>query len=404
MKKISSKIISLFIIINILLVSYNQLVSVAAQSKSELNNSLNDTNKKINDTKNEITEVEQQMSTAMKEVQELVAQISQYETEIAELNSQIDKTEKDISNAEEKIVKAEKDLKEKEDLLAKRLVALYESGSTTYIDVLLSSEGITDFISNYYLIEELANYDTELIEGIKKTKKDIEDIKVKLEDQKKEIVSSKDQVEAKQNALKVIKADKDAKVANLSAEEKSLEASLSEMENDKMDIYNKIKAIEEEEARSYYSGASFGGEPTYYSSTPSSSGYIFPVAGLSTDNIYNHSYPSYSGHTGVDVNIDVEGRSVVAVKSGTVVTSTALRYSNGNYRSYGEYIIINHHDGTMTLYAHMLPGSRTVSEGEEVSQGQVIGTVGSTGNSTGPHLHFEVRVGGSQVNPFPYLP
>ena len=151
MKKISTKIISLFIIINILLVSYNQLVSVDAQSKSELNNSLNDTNKKINDTKNEITEVEQQMSTAMKEVQELVAQISQYETEIAELNSQIDKTEKDISNAEEKIVKAEKDLKEKEDLLAKRLVALYESGSTTYIDVLLSSEGITDFISNYYL-------------------------------------------------------------------------------------------------------------------------------------------------------------------------------------------------------------------------------------------------------------
>ena len=179
------------------------------------------------------------------------------------------------------------------------------------------------------------------------------------------------------------------------------------MENDKKDIYNKLRAIEAEEAarrQAASSGASFGGGTTIISSNPSASGYIFPVAGLSTANIANHNYPSYSGHTGVDVNINVVGRSVVAVKAGTVVTSTALRYSNGNYRSYGEYIIINHHDGTMTLYAHMLAGSRTVSEGQSVSQGQVIGTVGSTGNSSGPHLHFEVRVGGSPVNPFPYLP
>ena len=77
---------------------------------------------------------------------------------------------------------------------------------------------------------------------------------------------------------------------------------------------------------------------------------------------------------------------------------------NGKYYSYGEYVIINHHDGTMTLYAHMLAGSRKVSQGQEVSQGQVLGTVGSTGNSTGPHLHFEVRVGGVPVNPINYLP
>ena len=407
MKKISSKILSAFIIISILTVAYNHLISWAAQSKTELNNSLNNTNQKIKDTKNEITEVEQEMSAAMKEVQELVAQISEYETEITELNSQIEETEKNIADTEEKIAKAEKDLKEKEDLLAKRLVALYESGSTTYIDVLLSSQGITDFISNYYLMEELANYDTELIEGIKKTKKENEDKKVELEESKKELESSKETVEAKQNALKVVKADKDSKVANLSAEEKSLEASLTEMENDKKDIYNRLRAIEAEEAarrQAASSGASFGGGTTIISSNPSASGYIFPVAGLSTANIANHNYPSYSGHTGVDVNINVVGRSVVAVKAGTVVTSTALRYSNGNYRSYGEYIIINHHDGTMTLYAHMLAGSRTVSEGQSVSQGQVIGTVGSTGNSSGPHLHFEVRVGGSPVNPFPYLP
>ena len=81
-----------------------------------------------------------------------------------------------------------------------------------------------------------------------------------------------------------------------------------------------------------------------------------------------------------------------------------MRKANGDYKSYGEYIVINHHDGTMTLYGHLLSGSRTVSPGDSVSQGQVIGTVGSTGHSTGPHLHFEVRVGGSPVNPISYLP
>ena len=125
---------------------------------------------------------------------------------------------------------------------------------------------------------------------------------------------------------------------------------------------------------------------------------------LNRNNINNKSYPSYRGHTGIDVNINVIGKTIVAVKSGTVVTSKALRYSNGNYRSYGEYIVINHHDGTMTLYAHMLSGSRAVSVGQSVSQGQPIGQVGSTGNSTGPHLHFEVRIGGKDVNPTPYLP
>ena len=108
-------------------------------------------------------------------------------------------------------------------------------------------------------------------------------------------------------------------------------------------------------------------------------------------------------HTGVDFACP-GGTAVLAVKSGTVVTSTALRYSNGNYKSYGESIVIDHGDGTMTLYAHMQSGSRRVSVGSSVSQGQQIGSVGSTGNSTGNHLHFEVWVSGRRTNPVPYLP
>jgi len=189
------------------------------------------------------------------------------------------------------------------------------------------------------------------------------------------------------------------------------------MREDQRKIEAELKRIEEEEAKK-------NSNQTNISHTPSKSGYIFPVAGLSKANINNKTYPSYSGHTGVDVNINVIGKSVVAVKAGTVVTSTAKTGSiknydsNGNYvgsySSYGEYIIINHHDGTMTLYGHMKPGSRKVSVGDTVKQGQVIGIVGNTGNCLprptpssplrGTHLHFEVRVNGKPVNPLPYLP
>jgi len=134
----------------------------------------------------------------------------------------------------------------------------------------------------------------------------------------------------------------------------------------------------------------------------SSSGFIFPVAGLSTANISNKRYPSYRGHTGVDVNINVKGRSVVAAKAGKVIVSEA-KMRGGRYISYGEYIVIQHSDGKQTLYAHMRPGSRRVSVGQVVQQGQVIGIVGQTGRAYGEHLHFEVRINGRPVNPLNYL-
>ena len=137
---------------------------------------------------------------------------------------------------------------------------------------------------------------------------------------------------------------------------------------------------------------------------PSAAGYISPLAGKTKANITTGFY-GYKGHTGADFACS-GGTPILAVKAGTVIISTALRRADGSYRSYGEYVAIDHHDGTITFYAHMLSGSRTVSPGDVVVQGQQIGQVGSTGNSTGPHLHFEVRVGASAtpVNPSQYLP
>lgn len=135
----------------------------------------------------------------------------------------------------------------------------------------------------------------------------------------------------------------------------------------------------------------------------SSNKFAFPVRGCSLKNIKSKKFPSYSGHTGIDININVKGKSVVAADDGVVIKSKAIKSKGGSYRSYGECIIIRHNDGKVTLYAHMKKDSRVVFVGDKVHKGQVIGKVGSTGNSSGTHLHFEVKIKGRAVNPFKYL-
>ena len=212
---------------------------------------------------------------------------------------------------------------------------------------------------------------------------------------KSEIEENKKSLKAKENSLASSVSQKQSLVSNLTEEEKELQEQLEEFEEDKRIIQAELAKIAAEEAKK---------NNNQTVTAPSACGYIFPVLGCTRANINNPNYPSYATHTGIDININVKGKNVIAVKDGTVVTSTAMRNSKGQYKSYGEYIVINHHDGTMTLYAHMLSGSRTVSPGDKVTQGQVIGKVGSTGKSSGDHLHFEVRIKGSPVNPMPYLP
>ena len=385
------KILFIFLLIIIILAS--KALVIFGASKSELQQQSSELQHQIDQTEKELGEVEHNLSGVMEQVRDLTVKISEYQSEIDDLNSQISGLQSQINESEEKLKQAEEDFKEQQERLENRLVALYEMGETSYLDVLLSSASITDFISKYYIVSEIAEYDNNLLDAIEKNKNEIEEAKKTLETSKEQIEVLKNNKEATAKSLKDSQSVKQQYANELTDEQKSLQEELEQFEKDKRDIQNKLAEIAARES----------GGTTVIPGSPSKAGYIFPVAGLSLANINNKSYPSYSGHTGVDVNINVTGKSVVAVKAGTVEISTALRYPNGSYRSYGEYVVINHHDGTMTLYAHMLSGSRTVSEGQQVSQGQVIGTVGSTGNSSGTHLHFEVRVNGRCVNPLPYL-
>lgn len=137
------------------------------------------------------------------------------------------------------------------------------------------------------------------------------------------------------------------------------------------------------------------------------SGTAFPVVGCSYANINNTNYPSYEGHTGIDINIGVSGKSVCAIDDGEVFISMAKK-ENGLYVSYGEYVVIKHTDNNgnvyYSLYAHMVADSRTVEAGDTVVQGQILGLVDSTGNSTGDHLHFEIRDSSyNPINPINWL-
>ena len=307
------------------------------------------------------------------------------------MENQIAKLEEEIAQKEEVIKQKEQDFVDRKALLEKRLVAIYEAGNTSYLEMLLSSKGLSDFISKYYLITELTNCDNDLLASIERERTEIALEKNDLNSKKDQAEQAKTTAERKKNTLNLTVSEKNSMVSSLSAEEKELEAQLEELEEDKRAITRQLAQY-----------LAKGGVVTVVE--PSAAGYISPLAGKTKANITTGFY-GYKGHTGADFACS-SGTPILAVKAGTVVISTALRKSNGAYRSYGEYVAIDHHDGTITFYAHMLSGSRKVSAGDVVVQGQQIGQVGSTGNSTGPHLHFEVRVGSSAtpVNPSQYLP
>ena len=368
----------------LILFSINCFGIVYAVSSSDLK----DIDEQIEEKSSELAGVKGKLSENLNQINELNAEISTVQNDIDDLQSKIDSLTSQITTKDANIKEQEEKYATQKDLLDKRLVALYESGSTSYLDMLLSSDGLADFISKYYTIEVLAESDQELLTKIDNTRKQIENEKASLEAAKSEIQTSQAAIVEKKNTLAASKKQKSAIASTLSEEEKILEQQLEEFEEDKRRIQKELAAL--------------ASKNNITPVAPSAAGYISPLAGKTKSSITT-GYGAYKGHTGVDFAC-ASGTPIYAVKSGTVVTSTALRNSSGNYKSYGEYIVIDHHDGTMTLYAHMYPGSRLVSKDQNVSQGQQIGSVGTTGNSSGNHLHFEVRINGRCVNPTAYLP
>lgn len=405
MKKLSLKILGMIIIGIVVL----QGTVFATSNINQLNNKKEQNQDKIDETKEKKDEVTAEKNKTVQEVEKLDTQISDYETQIDELNTKIEELNNKIQESQEKLNKAQEDYTKQQELLNSRLVAIQEAGETSYLDFILSSNSLTDLISNYYLVTELTTNDTELLDKIQKQKEEIEKAKIDLENSKNELNTSKASKQSVSIQLKTAKDEKNKQVAQLSEDEKKLQEQIDELNQTNKSIDGQIKAAQvaikkaqEDAKRQQQSGGNSGsGSGSSGSgSTTSSSGFIKPVNSYITTGMY---YSSGQYHGAVDFGAaGINGAPVYAVADGYVVTSTRL---NG---SYGNYIIIAHYNGLYTLYAHGQDGSRKVSAGQTVKKGQQIMNVGSTGNSTGPHLHFEVRRSpgtySNRVDPRIYLP
>ena len=340
---------------------------------------------KIEETNTKLEYVQDELSSTMLKVQETEDKIMQYENEIEELGQKMDTLQASIDEANQKLQIASQNYQEKSDLLAKRLVAIYEAGDTQYLDVLLKSKSVTEFISKYYIIQEIAEYDGILINQIEEEKNNIETTRQKLENEQAEIKIIKSRSEQTSIVLSNMKTLQQSYINDLSEGEKVLQEQITAYKKEQQEIEEQIMLA----TNGFSPDIQYtGGEmlwPVAISGTVITSGYgvrEHPIQGVVKE------------HTGLDIGNAPLGTPVVAAADGVVSYA-------GWLGGYGNCVMINHGNGIVTLYGH---GNKILtSVNTEVKQGDTIMEVGSTGNSTGPHLHFEVRVNGEYANPLNFV-
>ncbi len=353
---------------------------------NELNDKRNETQQKIQEVNSKIEYVQTEMSNSLIEIQELDDKIKEYEVQNEDLTQKLDALQKSVDETTEKlnIVTEEHDKKEK--LLKDRLVTLYEEGDIAYIDVLLSANSLSEFLSIYYAMVEMAEYDNKLIDEVESQRKTIEESKQKLESETKQLTNLKIQAEQTRTILANTKSLQEGKVQKLSNAEKSLNEEIKKYKTEMLAIEAKILELNgyDGEIAIQYTGGLM----------------MWPVAipGTGITSPYGTREHPIQGviklHQGIDIGNVGFGAPVVAALDGYVTYA-------GELGSYGNCVMIYHGNGIVTLYGH---GQEILTQtGAEVKQGDIIMKTGSTGNSTGPHLHFEVRLNGITTDPLNYV-
>lgn len=351
----------------------------------ELENQKQDVQDKIKESNIKLEYVQDELSSTMLKVQEIEDKVIEYEKEIADLGSKMNTLQASIDDATKKLEIASQNYEEKSKILANRLVAIYESGDIAYLDVLLNSESITDFISRYYIIEEITEYDAYLIKQVETEKNNIETTKQKLENEQSEMRIIKAKVEQTSVVLNNTKTLQQSYVKKLSKNEKELQEQITAYKKEEAEI----------EAKIFAANNGIDGEIQYTGGEM-----LWPVAisgTVITSEFGTREHPIQGvvkQHTGIDIGNAPLGTPVVSAADGVVTYA-------GWLGGYGNCVMVNHGEGVVTLYGH---GNKILtSVGTKVKVGDVIMQVGSTGNSTGPHLHFEVRENGTCVNPLKYV-
>jgi len=353
----------------------------------ELNQQKDGTQEDLDRVSKQLEYIQTEMSYTLLEIQKLDDKIRKYTQEDEELAEKLQKLETSVQEATMQLEKITQEYNKKDEQLKNRLVALYEAGDISYLDVLLSANSLSDFLSRYYTMIEIAEYDNELIDKVGEQRKTIDITKRKIENETAEIKILKAKAEQSKVIVQNTKTLQQGYINTLSESEKKLNKKIEQYKNEVASIEAKIQEVNNlnQEIEIQYTGGKM----------------IWPVAvsGTVITSYYGtREHPIYGVtrfHQGLDIGNAGFGAPAVAVLDGVVTYS-------GWLGSYGNCVMIYHGDGITTLYAH---GQAVLTQrGEQVKQGDVIMGIGSTGNSTGPHLHFEVRVNGKPVNPTPYLP
>lgn len=339
--------------------------------------------KKTEQAKKDAQKAETEKQAAINSYNALDEQIKNIENEIDSLEKQIEQTKKDIELKEEELRIAEEQLVEHENAFMARARAMYEHKDIQYVELLFKADSLSDFLTKVDMITQIMEYDDKVLTDLKETrekinlaKSQLEDILVRQEEDSKKLeskrVSLSSALAEKEKMMKDAIKNADRYKAIYEAAERAEEALIRE---------NRL-AFSQEGNQTKYTGGKFAWPvPGSHRITSSYGERIHPV------------YKTRKFHSGIDIGA-AYGLDIIAAADGKVTLAT----TNGGY---GKCVVINHGSGITTLYGHC--STMLVSVGDTVTKGQVIAKVGSTGVSTGPHLHFEVRINGATTNPLNYV-
>ena len=351
-------------------------------------------------TEQAIKELEKLKADTETYVRKLDSQLETLNVEVNRLEGNIRDKEKTIEETAVKLDEAGKVEKKQYEAMKKRIKYMYEKGDSSYLDILLQSKSMSELLNRAEYISKISEYDRNMLDQYAAVKDGIADDKAQLEKEKAELVVLQEQTTSKKNSVETLVNEKSAELKKVNSQIGTKTAQVEAYEKDIKAQEDKIKQIEaeikrqEEEARKKAEAAG----QKYNTVSIGNIKFIWPCPSSSriTSGFGGRESPTEgasSNHQGIDIGAPT-GSNIVAAADGTVTIST-YSYSAGNY------IMLNHGGGVSTVYMHC--SQLLVSAGDTVKQGQVIAKVGSTGYSTGPHLHFGVRLNGSYVNPAKYV-
>lgn len=422
-----------------------EYTSVTAKTISDLQDEMDANDKEIENLEGEINDINKDLENAEYE-QSLIQQkidkqtenLSIIETKIDSIETQISETETKISDLEKDIEQKEKDIDVGLEHFKERLLAMYVSGNDSLASALVGSTDFFDMLSKVELISQVSKYDNDLVTSLQTQLEQYEESKILLDSTKQDLNDSlteqqsyqaefkdaikelNDDYKASQDYQDQLNAEKNAKQSDIDQYEKDSAAKQSEIDKINEIARQQAEAAveEDDDDDNYYSSDddSYGDNNTSQSGTTDTStgsgdfngSLTWPVPGhYVISSGYEYRWGSF--HQGIDISDgNTMGASIVAADSGTVsYVATGCTHNYGKDGScgcnggYGNYVLIDHGNGVSTWYAHC--SEIYVSPGQSVSRGETIGSVGSTGWSTGAHLHFEVRINGTAVNPTDYL-